>query len=169
MGPSTAPVHAQTRPPARQLPVQVGSGVFRRRTCRYYVHQRSFSREQSSQDSLIPDDARLQLSALALSHVCRSPTCPLPSRPSLRLVVDGNWTYSADHPTIKDWDNINNVLDVVAPLDPESSEKLLRYLSPVSGSNGLSLVPWASNGSSLVPWCSSVTIIFLDRIRRAAS
>jgi hypothetical protein len=93
--------------------------------------------------------------------------------------VDGNWTYSADHPTIKDWDNINNVLDVVAPLDPESSEKLLRYLSPVSGSNGLSLVswgsnglsivPWGSNGSSLVPWGSSVTIIFLDRIRRAAS
>lgn len=48
-----------------------------------------------------------------------------------RLIVDGNWTYSADHPTAQDGDNINNILDVVASLDPERSEKLLRYLSQV--------------------------------------
>ncbi len=29
-----------------------------------------------------------------------------------KLIVDDKWTYSADHPTIMDGENINNVLDV---------------------------------------------------------
>jgi hypothetical protein len=29
-----------------------------------------------------------------------------------KLVVDGHWTYSADHPTMQDGENVNNVLEV---------------------------------------------------------
>ena len=36
----------------------------------------------------------------------------LPGSYPYKLVIDGNWTYSADHPTTQDGDNINNVLDV---------------------------------------------------------
>jgi hypothetical protein len=53
----------------------------------------------------------------------------LPGSYPYKLVVDGNWTYSADHPTIKDGENINNVLDVSAALDAASSSKFLRYIS----------------------------------------
>ncbi|GAX75733.1 hypothetical protein CEUSTIGMA_g3176.t1 [Chlamydomonas eustigma] len=53
----------------------------------------------------------------------------LPGSYPYKLVVDGNWTYSADHPTIKDGENINNVLDVSAALDAVSSGKFLRYIS----------------------------------------
>ncbi|KXZ48593.1 hypothetical protein GPECTOR_26g496 [Gonium pectorale] len=36
-----------------------------------------------------------------------------------KFVVDGNWTYSADHPTIKDGNNINNILEVMGRSVPE--------------------------------------------------
>ncbi|KAK9820509.1 hypothetical protein WJX72_011109 [[Myrmecia] bisecta] len=36
-----------------------------------------------------------------------------PGRFPFKLIVDGRWTYSADHPTYKDNDNINNYVDVV--------------------------------------------------------
>ncbi len=35
-----------------------------------------------------------------------------PGKYPYKFVVDGNWTYSIDHPTIQDGNNINNVLDV---------------------------------------------------------
>ena len=65
------------------------------------------------------------------THVGEYNTWPESSGSLRRLIVDGNWTYSADHPTAQDGDNINNILDVVASLDPGRSEKLLRYLSQV--------------------------------------
>lgn len=44
-----------------------------------------------------------------------------------KLIVDGHWTYSADHPTIQDGNHTNNQLEVVGSLDVEGSMKLARY------------------------------------------
>lgn len=32
--------------------------------------------------------------------------------PQYKLIMDGHWTYDADHPTVKEGDNINNKLEV---------------------------------------------------------
>jgi len=54
-----------------------------------------------------------------------------PGKYQYKLIVDGNWTYSADHPTAKDGDNINNTLEVIpAKMDAVSMEKQIRYLTP---------------------------------------
>lgn len=48
-----------------------------------------------------------------------------------KLIVDGEWTYSIDHPTMQDGNNINNTLEVIAPeTDPERAEKSARYMTP---------------------------------------
>mmetsp|Transcript_2128 Transcript_2128/g.3418 ORF Transcript_2128/g.3418 Transcript_2128/m.3418 type:complete len:176 (-) Transcript_2128:222-749(-) len=47
-----------------------------------------------------------------------------------KLIVDGHWTYSADHPTAKDGENINNVLEVIPrSMDMDAVQKQVRYLS----------------------------------------
>eukprot|EP00887_Chlorella_sp_A99_P006117 scaffold22.g6117.t1 len=47
------------------------------------------------------------------------PTCALPTaRPQYKFIVDGNWTYSADHPTLLDGGNVNNYV-VVPFLHPD--------------------------------------------------
>ncbi|GFH15955.1 uncharacterized protein HaLaN_12288 [Haematococcus lacustris] len=42
-----------------------------------------------------------------------------PGKYQYKLIVDGNWTFSADHPTARDNNNTNNVLEVIpAKMDP---------------------------------------------------
>ncbi|GIL97365.1 hypothetical protein Vretimale_3018 [Volvox reticuliferus] len=35
-----------------------------------------------------------------------------PGRYTYKFIIDGNWTYSADHPTLQDGNNINNYIEV---------------------------------------------------------
>lgn len=46
-----------------------------------------------------------------------------------KLIVDGHWTYSADHPTLQDGVHTNNVLDVIGTLDGEKAANLARYMA----------------------------------------
>jgi hypothetical protein len=41
-----------------------------------------------------------------------------------KLIVDGSWTFSADHPTALDGGNMNNTLEVIpAHMDEMSIQK----------------------------------------------
>eukprot|EP00798_Chlamydomonas_sp_ICE-L_P008085 gene8085-1327_t len=54
----------------------------------------------------------------------------LPGSYQYKFIVDGNWTYSMDHPSVQDGQNINNIIKVVAPgLDEEKQAKQMRYIS----------------------------------------
>ncbi|KAG1664254.1 hypothetical protein FOA52_003508 [Chlamydomonas sp. UWO 241] len=46
-----------------------------------------------------------------------------------KYIFDGAWTYSADHPTVKDYDNINNKMEVVAALSDDTRRKLESMLT----------------------------------------
>lgn len=55
----------------------------------------------------------------------------LPGTYQYKFIVDGNWTYSMDHPYVQDGNNINNVLTVAArKLDEENNSKQERLLRP---------------------------------------
>jgi len=47
-----------------------------------------------------------------------------------KLIMDGVWTYSADHPTMSDGFNTNNLLEVDADVGPAAREQLRRILTP---------------------------------------
>lgn len=48
----------------------------------------------------------------------------LPGRYQYKFITDGMWSYSADHPTMRDGDNINNYVEVGSGGDP-TAEKLM--------------------------------------------
>lgn len=50
-----------------------------------------------------------------------------------KWVIDGKWTYSADHPTILDGGNTNNIVAVLARGAPEEIEMASRILQPQRG------------------------------------
>jgi hypothetical protein len=52
-----------------------------------------------------------------------------PGKYQYKLIVDGSWTYSADHPTATDGSNINNVLEVIPKMmDPETVQKQVAHV-----------------------------------------
>ncbi|KAL6750276.1 protein-tyrosine phosphatase-like protein [Haematococcus lacustris] len=54
-----------------------------------------------------------------------------PGKYQYKLIVDGNWTFSADHPTARDNNNTNNVLEVIpAKMDPMTVQTQMRLLTP---------------------------------------
>jgi hypothetical protein len=55
----------------------------------------------------------------------------VPGRYQYKYVVDGHWTYSADHPTMDDGGNINNWLEVLPhEMDIRTVERQSRLLQP---------------------------------------
>lgn len=46
-----------------------------------------------------------------------------------KLIVDGHWTYSADHPTLQDGVHTNNKLEVIGSLDEMQAARLSRYMT----------------------------------------
>ncbi|GFR41929.1 hypothetical protein Agub_g2722 [Astrephomene gubernaculifera] len=76
-----------------------------------------------------------------------------PGKYPYKFIVDGHWTYSADHPTVQDGNNINNVLEVMGrSLPPELCAAQERLLSPGGDLTqderqhlGELLCPWATH------------------------
>ena len=46
-----------------------------------------------------------------------------------KLIVDGHWTYSADHPTLQDGVHTNNKLEVIGTLDERKAAMLGRIMT----------------------------------------
>ncbi|GLC68762.1 hypothetical protein PLESTF_000734000 [Pleodorina starrii] len=77
-----------------------------------------------------------------------------PGRYAYKFVIDGNWTYSADHPTLRDGNNINNYIEVMGRQVPEhlamAQQRLLTPggdLTPEERAEMRALLcPWATHG-----------------------
>ncbi|KAG2454888.1 hypothetical protein HYH02_000719 [Chlamydomonas schloesseri] len=78
-----------------------------------------------------------------------------PGKYAYKFVVDGNWTYSADHPTLQDGNNTNNYIEVLGREVPEHLQQAqLRLLQPGGDLTEeeraelrMMLCPWASHAS----------------------
>lgn len=80
-----------------------------------------------------------------------------PGKYPYKFVVDGNWTYSMDHPTVQDGNNINNVLDVLGRALPDdlmlAQQRLLRPGGDLTQEERAELrsllCPWATHDMML--------------------
>ncbi|KAG1655815.1 hypothetical protein FOA52_008378 [Chlamydomonas sp. UWO 241] len=53
----------------------------------------------------------------------------LPGTYQYKFIVDGNWSYSGDHPTVRDGDSTNNLFEVIGASSPETASTLRRILA----------------------------------------
>ncbi|KAG2440133.1 hypothetical protein HXX76_004246 [Chlamydomonas incerta] len=78
-----------------------------------------------------------------------------PGKYAYKFVVDGNWTYSADHPTLQDGNNINNYIEVLGREVPEhlqlAQQRLLQPGGDLTAEERaelrMMLCPWASHAA----------------------
>ncbi|GLI59461.1 hypothetical protein VaNZ11_001341 [Volvox africanus] len=78
-----------------------------------------------------------------------------PGRYAYKFVIDGNWTYSADHPTLQDGNNINNYIEVMGRTLPEHLALAQERLLTAGGDLTVEerdelralLCPWSTHGS----------------------
>ncbi|KAF5840147.1 protein-tyrosine phosphatase-like protein [Dunaliella salina] len=69
-----------------------------------------------------------------------------------KFIIDGNWTYSADHFTTQDGNCVNNLLEVIpSSMDQETMQKQIKYLTP---STKLTPEEQSTLRSMLCPWAS---------------
>jgi len=92
-----------------------------------------------------------------------------------KFIIDGNWTYSADHFTTQDGNCINNLLEVIpSSMDQETMQKQIKYLTPGTkltpeeqSTLRSMLCPWASHDALTLPGDANA-LLLMDAMRAEA-